>query len=274
MLLFEPGESYIAVSITGFACSLMCDYCRGRWLRGMLPTPTPEALERLVEKRAKKLTGILVSGGFDAYAQLPFEPFLETLARIKKRHPHLIISMHTGLVRGRRVAETLSSVIDVADYEVPVSRAQLRAMHLEERGVSITDFVEGALLLREHGVEVAPHFLLGLPGSTPEEEIHTIRLTTRALKPEVAVLLYYTGAPPNPRAAYERLRRARRAVYAAEASLGCMRPMWMRRRDELYAHLFDRIANPSRSLREKLGARPLPYCCSVPRRLMRRASRV
>ncbi len=264
--LFEPGDHFIPVSITGYACQLLCEYCRGRWLRGMYPAPTPEALERLIEKRADRLTGVLISGGFTREGRLPVEPFLPTLRRVRRRYPHLVISMHTGLVT-EDLAAKLEALVDIVDYEVPLTRTHLNLMHLPWR--TLLDYIEGILVLQEHGLEVAPHFLLGLPGVDPSEEQAGIERLSRYIRVEVAVILYYTGAPWNP-GAYTRIEGAVRAArrLAREVALGCMRPRWLRRWEEKLLHLFDRIANPSTVTRKTLGVRPLPYCCSIPSRLL------
>ncbi len=264
--LFEPGDRFIPVSITGYACQLLCEYCRGRWLRGMHPAPTPEALERLIEKRATRLTGVLVSGGFTREGRLPIEPFLRVLERIRRRYPHLIISMHTGLVT-EDLAAKLEGLVDIVDYEVPLTRAHLRLMHLPWR--TLLDYIDGIVVLQEHGLEVAPHFLLGLSSAASEEEKLGIERLSRYIRVEVAVILYYTGAPRSAEA-YVRIEDAVRAVrrLAREVALGCMRPRWLKREEERLLYLFDRLANPSAATRKTLGIKPLPYCCSVPSRLL------
>lgn len=269
MLLFQPGEAYIPVSITGAWCQLLCEYCRGRWLRGMVYAETPDKLRRLVEKRAHRLTGILISGGFTRDGRLPYKPFLDVLRWVRRRYPHLIISMHTGFVGDRREAEKLTDIVDFVDYEVPLTRSQLKMMRLTWR--TVEDYVYDAAMLQDAGLAVAPHILLGLPGASLQEELTSLRLLLRHVKPEVLVVLYYTDAAPDVRGALVELERVAKTAkaYVSSLALGCMRPIWLRRIDYLFLNLFDRIAAPSPRLRTMLRLQPLPYCCAVPLNLLR-----
>ena len=264
MLLFQPGDRYLPISITGYRCWLLCEYCRGRWLRGMLPAETPEKLEKLVERMAYRLTGILVSGGFTRDGRLPYKPFVQALRRIRETYPRLILSMHTGYIGSTREAELLAQLIDYADYEVPLTQRQLVLMKLPWR--TPEDYIIDAAMAFDAGLRIAPHILLGLPGAPLEEEVENLELLLRHLKPHVLVILYYTGAKPDARRAIYEIeaivRRARGRVHSI--ALGCMRPLWLRRRDYQLLNLFDRIAAPSPSLVKLVGRKPLPYCCAVP----------
>ena len=272
MLLFQPGDRYLPVSITGFRCWLLCEYCRGRWLRGMIPAETPEKLEALVERRAGRLTGILVSGGFTRDGRLPYKPFLPTLKKIRRRYPNLIISMHPGFIGSRVEAEELSQVIDYADYEVPLTGRQLAMMRLTWR--TPEDYILDAAEARDAGLRIAPHILLGLPGAPLEEELENLELLLRHLKPDVLVVLYYTEAQRDVQKAMRELevvaKKARSRV--GSLALGCMRPLWLRRLDHQLVHLFDRIAGPHPTLQRLLGIWPLPYCCAVPLGVIRERS--
>ena len=264
MLLFQPGDRFLPVSITGYRCWLLCEYCKGRWLRGMVPAETPEKLEKLVERKAHRLTGILVSGGFTRDGRLPYKPFTRSLQRIRKRYPHLILSMHPGFIGSIREAELLAQLIDYADYEVPLTRRQLELMRLPWR--TPEDYILDAAMASDAGLRIAPHILLGLPGAPLEEELENLELLLRHLKPHVLVVLYYTEAESDAAKAMHEIevvvRRARGRVQSV--ALGCMRPLWLRRLDYRLLHLFDRIASPSPSLARLLGVKPLPYCCAVP----------
>ncbi|MBC7219861.1 MAG: radical SAM protein, partial [Hadesarchaea archaeon] len=46
---------------------------------------------------SKGAVGVLLSGGFNAEGYVPFEPFLDTIEKIKEQ-TGLFISAHTGLV--------------------------------------------------------------------------------------------------------------------------------------------------------------------------------
>ncbi len=263
MLFFEPGNRYVAISVTGYACELLCDYCRGRWLRGMLPAPTPGALAKLLAKLAKSgVTGILVSGGFNREGYLPVERFIPVLERFRKEHPDVIISMHAGLMP-LETLEKLTSIVDIIDFEIPLTRAQRLQMHLT---ASLREYLLLAARADALGFRVVPHLLLGLPGSALAEEEAAAQYVALILKPRVLVLLYHVESLHSPRCIIERLRRVASAVkpYVGDLSLGCMRPRTIKSREFILYGLFDRAASPSPSLRRWFNASILPYCCSIP----------
>ena len=37
VIAFIPSKYYIALSITGLQCELLCSHCKGRYLKGMIP---------------------------------------------------------------------------------------------------------------------------------------------------------------------------------------------------------------------------------------------
>ncbi|MHA2086550.1 MAG: hypothetical protein ACXABD_22645, partial [Candidatus Thorarchaeota archaeon] len=63
-------------SVTGMACSLMCDHCEGRLLKGMEPALDPETLlQKCTEAKEKGGEGVLISGGSDARGHVPLARF-------------------------------------------------------------------------------------------------------------------------------------------------------------------------------------------------------
>ncbi|AEM39346.1 Radical SAM domain protein [Pyrolobus fumarii 1A] len=264
--LFEPGDKYLAISITGHSCSLQCDYCRGRWLRGMIPAPTPAMLERLLDKIVSKgVTGILISGGFTREARLPFEPFIGVLKRFKMK-TRVVISMHTGFISEKQ-AKMLLDIVDVIDYEVPLTNTHLSMMHVWHR--KPIDYIYNAAMLKDMGFHVAPHVLLGLPGVSVSEESEMLSMLARLVKPDILVMLYHLETKHRPRDVVNRLLLAVRTVrgYVNEVSLGCMRPLFLKNYEEIVMSVFDRIAVPTLRLK-KLIQRVYPFCCSVPRSLL------
>ncbi len=263
VLFFEPGGKYLAISVTGYACELLCDYCRGRWLRGMIPAPTPSELERVLGKLARRgINGILVSGGFNREGYLPVERFIHVLREFKKQYPHVVVSLHSGLMP-LELLEELTDVVDVIDLEIPLTRSQRVQMHI---AYSIREYLMFALRAQALKFRVVPHLLLGLPGNSALEEMRNAVYIAATLRPIIAVLLYYVESLESPRCVIERLRRVALAIkrYVGGLSLGCMRPLHIKSREYTLYTLLTRVANPSPVLRRYFQGEVLRYCCSAP----------
>ena len=63
---YRPGKGFPTFSVTGSRCSLCCDHCAGRYLKGMNAVASPDELlveaEKLKRRGGK---GFLLSGGCD-----------------------------------------------------------------------------------------------------------------------------------------------------------------------------------------------------------------
>jgi uncharacterized radical SAM superfamily protein len=86
LTLFDPGRNFVAVSLTGRHCDLMCAQCGARYLRHMKPALYPEALYKVALDAAKNgCTGMLVSGGSDKTGKVPYKDYLNIIKQIKKK---------------------------------------------------------------------------------------------------------------------------------------------------------------------------------------------
>ena len=112
---------YPAISMTGKKCSLLCDHCKGKLLRTMPASLTPEELvEKAVRYEKKGCHGILVTGGCDLEGRLPWREFLPAVKEIKKI-TGLFVSGHSGILdaetaKGFREAKRSSSLNRCPEY--------------------------------------------------------------------------------------------------------------------------------------------------------------
>lgn len=267
-ILFTPGSSYPAISVTGRWCGLMCSYCRARYLRGMLDV---EVLRR--PGMLGEWVGVLVSGGFDRYGRLPVPGWLPGVLRELRRRG-LIVSVHCLNPEGGCERLILEDAVDYVDLEVPVSRRHVELMGL---GEGLPDAMEWLERMR---VEYAPHLLIGLPGVDESEELAAVdRLTSYVFDVAVFIVFIPTkGTPlwcasaPGPGRVLRVLRYASDRL-GAEIALGCMRPYALKRMLDPFlaavGGLVDRLATPYRGLARVSSAyRVLQACCSIPSRFL------
>lgn len=189
----RPGR-FANISVTGTRCSLRCDHCRGRLLRDMIPARTPE---RLVEVgtalRRKGCLGVLVSGGSVEEGFVPLRPFADAIGTLRRTGLHVIA--HTGLIdrdtaRALKDAGVMQVLIDVMGD----TRTIREVYHMKRRPA---DFRRAILMMKDVGLALAPHVLLGLHYGSIRGEYRALRYITEAV-PEVLVVIALTRIRGTP----------------------------------------------------------------------------
>ncbi len=277
-LAFIPGEKFPSISITGDKCWLNCDYCRGRFLRGMDHVYTPKQLYDLAKYYAHRgVVGLMISGGFTPEGYLPVKPYLGVLKSIK-RDFNLVLNIHPGLIDHELIVELRDAGIDIVDYEFIVDDIVIKKIkHLAKK--SWIDYVKTYEDLLWNGPPyIAPHILIGARYGVIGYEYRAIDLL-REYDPYITVFLVLIPdkntpmrnvKPPSIHEIVGVVEYARRSL-RGEISMGCMRPPLMKNLldDELLRRgLVDRIVNPHPRLIEKYGLRRIPTCCSLPREIL------
>ncbi len=198
----------------------MCEHCQGRYLQGMLPARSPEALlEIAVRMQNQKAAGFLLSGGCDKDGKVPLTPFLPMVHRIK-RTTNLKVNMHPGLLSDVEAEEMGQTGADRISFDIVLDPNVLREkMHLDRTPEDVIHSFQS--LCRAAPGKVAPHVLLG-PGD-PDIELNAIR-TAGAEDVPCLILLSLLGKKVE---GWE--ERLLRAVGVATGTgrpviLGCMRP--------------------------------------------------
>ncbi|MEM3021909.1 MAG: radical SAM protein [Candidatus Bathyarchaeia archaeon] len=282
---FAPGGrgrggsplSFPSISITGTRCALSCKHCGGRLLRGMIPAGSPEELLAVCEGiKERGGIGCLISGGCDRGGSVPLAGFLEAISRIK-RDLGLKVVVHTGIV-GKGVAEGLGRAgIDAALIDLIGSAEAIREVYGLE--ASPSDYERSLRLLREHGVPIVPHILVGIHYGRPSGELEALRISSEC-GPQALAFIVLTpirvtpmesAAPPSPSEVAGLISAARSALPDVPLALGCMRPKGSHRAelDVLAIRAgVDAIALPSSSaidLAKSMGIeiRFSKTCCSL-----------
>ncbi|MGM0663849.1 MAG: radical SAM protein [Thermodesulfobacteriota bacterium] len=220
---------YPAVSITGTACRLQCEHCRGKLLEPMIPAETPEAWS----EKARRLWrhgahGILISGGSDSDGRLPWKRFAPAIGRIA-RETGLSLTAHAGfpdaeacgLLRETGVRQALIDVMGDDDTSREI-------YHLPSLGRVI-----GSLdALAESGPPLAPHIVAGLYYGRIRAETEAVQIL-RGYDLDCLVFVVLTAlpgtpmetvSPPPPLDTARLIARARVLLPDVPLSLGCERP--------------------------------------------------
>lgn len=227
---YRPGRAFPAVSITGRRCDLGCDYCRGHYLKGMLPVDSSEGLFELALKLSRRgAKGLLLSGGCDSSGKIDFNDFLGAISRIKSQ-TEFAINLHTGLLDTLEEAGALvSSGADCFSVDIVQDPDVIkRRMHMD-RGPE--DYRRTLELLFSEGVpRVVPHVCIGISASKIGE-MAALHLISRFPVSSVVLLSFlpakgtpmHNEAPPSRERVLEIAKEALRLV-DAPVIMGCMRP--------------------------------------------------
>jgi len=274
---------FLAFSVTGSDCSLMCDHCRAVLLQPMIPAKTPEILWRKTNVLAKNgNAGILVSGGCDREGIVPLLPFVPILARIKTELK-IPLAVHTKLVNPQLAKALSSTGIDAVMVDVVDTPVLQEVYHLKHK--TREHVVKTLDLLEEYNLPAAPHIILGLHkgmnrerGEVPPKMSLLEILKGRRLKSLVIVFhmpllrtpMKKVSIPPVSRL-NPFFKKAREMFPEIPVHLGCARPPGdIQKKLEILAlkHGFDGIAFPSEETvnlakKRKYSIRFQQTCCAL-----------
>ena len=221
---------YRAVSITGEACALDCEHCKGLLLKTMPHAETPEALLHLGrETAARGDHGMLITGGCDNGGHLPWHKFLDVIDT-STSETDLIITVHSGQVdvgaaKGLKKAGVSQAVVDVIGDDSTVRDIY----HMKEGVTAIRRTLDS---LAEAGLEIIPHILYGLHFGKEKGEGAALEMLAGypLSRYVVVVLMPFRGTPmehvtpPEPELAAAFIAKARLRLPELKAGLGCARP--------------------------------------------------
>jgi hypothetical protein len=267
---------FAALSITGRACELGCEHCKGSLLHSMIPTERPEDLVATARRLATRgVQGILVSGGCDREGRVPLEPFLEALERAN-RELGLRVAVHAGLVDAEGARRLASAGVDRALLDIVGDRRTAReVLHID---AGPERFEASLVALCDAGVSTVPHIVVGLHFGEILGEQTALEIAARnpaaalalvVLRPEAAAPHGSSGGPSTDEVGLV-LAAARLALPDRPILLGCARPVGARGREIERVALaagVNGIAFPSDAtvrMARELGLRPRlqDLCCA------------
>ncbi|MHA1126127.1 MAG: radical SAM protein [Candidatus Heimdallarchaeota archaeon] len=229
LIAYYPGKSFPSVSLTGSQCAQNCLYCDKHYLKNMKSVSSPNDLFQFaLELEKNNGKGMLISGGYTEDSIVPFEPFLDIIAKIKQE-TKLKINIHPGLI-DKKLANKLAKVgIDSVSFDL-ITDDQVIS-EIIQNGKTSKDYKESFETMMNAGLNVVPHICLGLYYGTEKGNLKTLEYVLQQ-DPKLVVFLGFIPTKGTPMAnsetihpdfltkvlTYMRLNKPK-----IEQSLGCMR---------------------------------------------------
>ncbi|MCL7453532.1 MAG: radical SAM protein [Anaerolineae bacterium] len=221
---------FATISLTGTACALNCAHCERHLLESMYAALTSAALCDLGRSlRDQGCEGVLLSGGADRHGAVPLRGHLPAIAQLKEMGLQVIV--HTGMPDREIARELHAAGVDQVLFDVVGDEDTIRTV----LGLPYKpeDYARALVGLREGGLSVAPHVVIGLHFGQLRGELHAIEIV-RNVGADVLVLVVLRPLPgtamadaPLPRA--EEVGRlvavARLLLPETPLTLGCIRPV-------------------------------------------------
>jgi len=268
--------NYPAISITGKHCELQCDHCNSKILESMIFATTPEELiQKCIRLEELGNAGCLISGGSQKDGTIPWHNFIPAIKTIKET-TNLFISIHSGIIDYQMAKKMKDAGVDQALIDVIGDEETLKKIY--HVNFSITKIEESLDALKNAGLSIIPHIVVGLDYGKIKGEYHAIDLIKR-YNPEVLVIVSLkrlSGTPmrdilpPNPEEIAKIIATARIEMTDVSISLGCARERANSLIDVLAVECgVNRIAIPSEEAIKKAQEYGLDIlwkktCCSVP----------
>ena len=217
---------------------------------------------------------MLISGGCDENACVPWKSFLKAIAEIKAK-TNLAISIHSGLVDQSTARGLKQAGVDQALIDVIGDDETFRTIYHVPFGIS--RIIETLNALDSAGLEIVPHIVCGLHPGTISGERKAIEIISHYPIRQIVIvsLMKLSGSReshlimPNAESVAEIIAETRLAMPDVSVSLGCARQRGNRDIELLAIEAgVDRLALPSDEAIEKaitygLTTHFQPTCCSV-----------
>ncbi len=274
LTLYQPGNDFISVSVTGTSCALDCTHCHGAFLRHMSPANAPRKLLELARgMEANGGIGMLISGGCDSNGKVPLDGFYGVLARIKKETT-LILNLHTGMIGEKDMLELKKAGVDIISIDVCGSREAMKNVYGLD--TAPRDHIALMARLEDTGLNYVPHITIGLDSGNPSGEMDAIDMIA-SFSPKVVEFNALMSTPGHgsarlkDEAYFSRILRYAASTFSKDIriGIGCMRPRNISLPIDLIGEGgIDAIAMPSRKLMDWLGSEGIGYrerdgCCAL-----------
>ena len=225
------SNNFLSLSVTGTSCSLNCEHCEGRLLKGMESTLTPESLfERCQEIKNQGGEGVLISGGSDSGGHVPLERFGPAIGRVKNELDMQVV-VHTGLVTPETAYQLAEAGIDAAMLAViGDDNVSSNVYHISDGPRKMRKSLD---ILEEHKIPTVPHVLVGLNYGQLGGEIEALQMISEG-SPSAVVIIALSPvrktamenvSPPSPENIGRIMSIARLGFLDIPLLLGCARPM-------------------------------------------------
>lgn len=222
--------AFPTISITESSCALKCKHCGGKVLNTMIPAPTPEELINVcVSLKEKGALGCLISGGCLPDGSIPFNKFIDAIAKIKQ-DTGLTVIVHTGVIDLSTARRLRKAGVDAALIDVIGSDETICEIY--QLNVKVDDYRSSLEALRKAGIPTVPHVLVGLHYGKIKGELQALKIISEYAPSAVIIIalipIHDTPMenvnPPAPEDIAKVLVTARLMMPKTPIVLGCMRP--------------------------------------------------
>ncbi|MFX1327714.1 MAG: radical SAM protein [Promethearchaeota archaeon] len=229
--IYNPTKRFPAISITGTECSLDCEHCNKKYLKGMKPILENQDLEKfLFELYKKKGVGALISGGSKLDGSVPLLNFLNTIKKVK-RETNLIINTHSGLLNEETAKKLADANVDIVSFDINMDKEVIKDIyHLD---IELNEYKRAIDLLKKYKLNIVPHICVGLHYGKLNKELETIKFIKETIIDPSLIVIIALIPPKDSKIKFELIKAEEIAKVIAilrfafpktELSLGCMRP--------------------------------------------------
>jgi uncharacterized radical SAM superfamily protein len=225
------SHNFLSLSVTGTSCSLHCEHCDGRLLKGMESTLTPESLfEKCLEIKNQGGEGVLISGGSDSEGHVPLERFGKAIGRVKNELDMKVV-VHTGLVTPDTAQQLADAGIDAAMLDVIGDEVvSSKVYHISDGPKKMRRSLD---ILEEQKIPTVPHVLVGLNYGQLGGEVEALQMISEGTPAAVVIIALSPVrktsmekvTPPSPENIGRVMTVARLGFQSIPILLGCARPM-------------------------------------------------
>jgi uncharacterized radical SAM superfamily protein len=222
--------AFPTISITGSSCALKCKHCGGKVLNTMISAPTPEDLVNVcLSLKGKGALGCLISGGCLPDGSIPFNKFIDAIAKVK-RDTGLTVIVHTGVIDLPTARKLRKAGVDAALIDVIGSDETIHEIY--QLNVKVDDYRGSLEALHKVGIPTVPHVLVGLHYGKIRGEFQALKIISEYAPSAVIIIalmpIHDTPMenvnPPMPEDIAKVLMTARLMMPKTPIVLGCMRP--------------------------------------------------
>ena len=228
-------EQYtIPIFIPHKGCPNNCVFCNQKKISGQLTDVTAQDVEDKIEEylkyysNSKKKIEVAFFGG--SFTGIPIDKQIEYLqvanSYVKKGLVGAIrISTRPDYIN-RNILDTMKKY-NVKTIELGVQSMDNEILTLSKRGHTALDVVNASKLIHEYGIVLGHQIMIGLPGSTRESEVYTIKeclkLQPQQLRiypvyviPDSELYSMYENSEYKPLSINEAVKRCKAVIYECQ----------------------------------------------------------
>lgn len=230
---FKPsGESrFVAISLNGPVCKLLCDHCKTRMLQALYHSDDPDKFAKLCDRLGERgCEGMLITGGCDSDGTIPLPRFASAV-RVAKEKYGLKIATHTKLIHERFADACVEAKVDLVMCDLVGDSKPLREIyHLD--GFGTQDVEKSIQIAVARNLRLAPHIMIGIDRGNVGSEFKALDMLD-GVDFEVLALVVLTPLRNTPMAKCEVdvkgvlsvMEKAREKFPGRKITLGCAK-MW------------------------------------------------